>query len=149
MWLELVRKELLAARGAHGLGGARRSRPVRSAPAGNGEKVFTDGIARPDSAIDVHVAAYRRQLGERPFSAGALSCPRCRLRVLPRWPVLAPRYCPRCLARYRVAVELQPRGGGNGVKREIGTPRPPGPFELSVDPGSHDCPEGLSSTASS
>jgi hypothetical protein len=37
----------------------------------------------------------------------AVRCPRCRLVLSPRLPVLTPRHCPRCLVRRRLAVELE------------------------------------------
>jgi len=40
----------------------------------------------------------------------AASCPRCGLMVSPR--AMLPRYCPRCLALARRAVELVPRVDG-------------------------------------
>jgi hypothetical protein len=36
-------------------------------------------------------------------------CPRCGLRVVQRFRRYAIRHCPRCVARYRAAVELLPR----------------------------------------
>lgn len=40
-------------------------------------------------------------------SALTLTCPRCDLSVVARQPSLAPRHCPRCLARRRIAVRLE------------------------------------------
>jgi hypothetical protein len=42
----------------------------------------------------------------------AVRCPRCKLVIVPRMTALVPRYCPRCLARRRLAVEFEqvPRG---------------------------------------
>jgi hypothetical protein len=37
----------------------------------------------------------------------AVRCPRCKLLIAPRVPTLSPRHCPRCLARGRIAVELE------------------------------------------
>lgn len=37
----------------------------------------------------------------------SVSCPRCKLVIMTRMPGLAPRHCPRCLARRRLAVELE------------------------------------------
>ncbi len=37
----------------------------------------------------------------------AVRCPRCRLVIAPRMPMLAPDYCPRCLARRHLAVKLE------------------------------------------
>jgi hypothetical protein len=61
-----------------------------------------------------------------------LNCPRCGLTITPRFPWLAMRHCPRCLARNRTIVELfssglpaaalyadgsVPQADGNGSRR--------------------------------
>lgn len=38
---------------------------------------------------------------------GGLSCPRCGLTIWPHSASLSVRYCPRCMARARTAVELE------------------------------------------
>ena len=43
-------------------------------------------------------------------SGVTLICPRCDLTLVARLPLLAPRHCPRCLARRRVAVKLDASG---------------------------------------
>jgi hypothetical protein len=43
-----------------------------------------------------------------PLRRLVVRCPRCRLRLGPLAPVLVPQYCPRCLAKQRLTVELQP-----------------------------------------
>ena len=35
-----------------------------------------------------------------------LRCPECRLLLSPRWPLIAPEYCPRCLAKRKAAIQL-------------------------------------------
>jgi hypothetical protein len=35
-----------------------------------------------------------------------LTCPECRLLLSPRSPLIAPEYCPRCLARRKTAILL-------------------------------------------
>ena len=35
-----------------------------------------------------------------------LRCPECRLLLSPRWPLIAPEYCPRCLAGRKTAILL-------------------------------------------
>jgi hypothetical protein len=72
-------------------------------------------VRRTDRVISAQLAAYRRELagatrGDRAVPVG---CPRCGLVLAPRLPALAPRHCPRCLARRRVAVELEPLVGGD------------------------------------
>lgn len=85
--------------------GMRRLLPRRAEP------VSETGVdawrQRSDRLIDAQLAAYRRQLAVRSNAADALVCPRCRLTLTPRLPALAPRHCPRCLGRHRVAVELK------------------------------------------
>jgi hypothetical protein len=85
--------------------GMRRLLPRRAEPVG--ERAANPWAQRSDRLIDAQLAAYRRQLAVRSTAVGAFVCPRCRLRLTPRLPTLAPRHCPRCLARHRVAVELQ------------------------------------------
>ena len=85
--------------------GMRRLLPRRAGP--SGKTATNTWRQRSDRLIDAQLAAYRRQLAARSTAAGAFVCPRCRLRLMPRLPALAPRHCPRCLARHRVAVELQ------------------------------------------
>ena len=85
--------------------GMRRLLPRRAGP--SGEIATNAWTHRSDRLIDAQLAAYRRQLAVRSNAAGGLLCPRCRLRLTPRLPALAPRHCPRCLARHRVAVELR------------------------------------------
>jgi hypothetical protein len=41
----------------------------------------------------------------------AVRCPSCGLVLAPRTALLVPRYCPRCLARRRSAMELEPLSG--------------------------------------
>ncbi len=40
-------------------------------------------------------------------AAVTLTCPRCDLTLEARLKLLAPRHCPRCLARRRIAVPLE------------------------------------------
>lgn len=70
---------------------------------------------RGDRTLAAQLAAYRHQLASRASGTETLTCPRCRLSVVPRWAALAPRHCPRCLARYRVAVELQRTPAGSAT----------------------------------
>jgi hypothetical protein len=44
----------------------------------------------------------------RGASAPAVSCSACDLVIATRVALLLPRYCPRCLARRRLAVQLKP-----------------------------------------
>ena len=46
-----------------------------------------------------------------------LSCPDCRLLLDPRWPLIAPDYCPRCLAKYNTAVLLVAADGQRSSDR--------------------------------
>jgi hypothetical protein len=47
----------------------------------------------------------------------AVKCPACGLTLSPRVPILLPCYCPRCLVRKQVAVELQQEPRGDAVSR--------------------------------
>jgi hypothetical protein len=42
------------------------------------------------------------------WSRESLRCPACRLVLTPRALTLTPHHCPRCLARWGLAVELEP-----------------------------------------
>jgi hypothetical protein len=70
-------------------------------------------VARSDRVISAQLAGYRRELAGTARGGGgvAFRCPRCGLVVAPRLALLRPRHCPRCVARRRVAVELEPLSG--------------------------------------
>lgn len=53
-----------------------------------------------------------------------LRCPHCRFSIRPRAQCLAPHYCPRCLARRRVA---QPLHAVDDEPRRYGQVAPTGP----------------------
>jgi hypothetical protein len=48
----------------------------------------------------------------------AVRCPHCALVLTPRAAVLVPRHCPRCVARQRRAVRLEPMPGLGQVVRQ-------------------------------
>jgi hypothetical protein len=64
-----------------------------------------------DDAITTEVASVGRQwepsASMTRCRGPAVRCPRCKLVVASRMPTLAPRHCPRCLARSRIPVELE------------------------------------------
>jgi hypothetical protein len=66
-----------------------------------GEADECDPAANGDDPPDV-----LRAHGSRGESAGPVDCPRCGLRLTAPVPSLAVQYCPRCLARSRIAVQL-------------------------------------------
>lgn len=66
-----------------------------------------------------------------------LKCSHCRLSIRPRFAVIAPEYCPRCLARGRiVALETEPQAsesiGASGARS--GPPRPSARVSWGVQP---------------
>ena len=130
-----VRAELTRRREGLGrLRGARRNQakgapgPSRAAmPPSVVERGLTDAGREASAAASTLLAA-----ASRPARGGAAAavvrCDRCGLVVASRTAALAPRYCPRCLARRRVAVRLEPFqiAGGYGVagaRLELQLPR--------------------------
>lgn len=98
--------EQLQARRPRRTRGARRlSRPAVEPSAA--ERGLTDMGREASAAAGMPLAA-----APRPVTFGAIGaavrCDRCGLIVASRTAALAPRYCPRCLARQRTAVRLRP-----------------------------------------
>ena len=57
-----------------------------------------------------------------------MTCPECRLQLSPRWPLIAPEYCPRCLAKRKTAVLLAAADGQQlSNSRSAETSRPTAP----------------------
>ena len=68
-------------------------------------------LQRTNRMISAQLAAYRQELDRarrRHERGGAVCCPRCGLILAQRLPALQPRHCPRCVARRRAVVELEP-----------------------------------------
>lgn len=124
--IELVRAELARRRGDGGKAvGARgrrdansaQDRLVRSTPRVEG-RTRVSGRERPEPAVKTPLVAWPTW-GEG-FTGAAVGCSDCGLVVRSWVAALAPRYCPRCLARRRVAVEMKPV---RSEARWVGGPR--------------------------
>ena len=84
--------------------GRRASRAVGPALAGDhGPPTSGRGKRRP---AGIAPAVWQHTRGER-GGAAAVRCSACGLVVASRTAALAPRYCPRCLARRHLAVDMQ------------------------------------------
>lgn len=71
------------------------------------ERGLTDGARDASAAASTPLAAASRP-ARGATAAAVVRCDRCGLVVASRTAALVPRYCPRCLARRRLAVHLQP-----------------------------------------
>jgi uncharacterized C2H2 Zn-finger protein len=68
------------------------------------------GADRSERTIVNQVGAYRLQRASTSTvrTGGVLlACPRCHLQIHQQQSWLAPRQCPRCLARYKIGIALQ------------------------------------------
>ena len=83
-------------------------RPRQPAPLAAGDFGLADTTGREERAAASMTLAAAPGTGRESADATVVKCGACGLVIASRTAALAPRYCPRCVARWRALVLLRP-----------------------------------------